>query len=784
MPETFDPYYRWLGISPKDQPPNHYRLLGIDCFEAEPDVIEGAADQRMAHLKRLNTGQHAAPAEKLLNEVAAARVCLLSPAKKAIYDEALRQQLDAVSSAETTSQPPRLAVLAVAAGLAVFVLTAAWAMLQPHRGDRSLHAERPPAIASSPSPPPGKQQSSPPAVNQEKAPAVARKEAVLPAAKSEAIVPTASQPSSPSPSGPPKKTAAAQTLARPPAPTDEAASRRPPRVGDMFKAERTKAKTPADYRALAEKFYTESRKTRNDAVRRTSLLQAALQFAITANDPALAFEIVDETSWLHEVDGLDVKTATFEKMLEAAKTLPQRARVVEQGCRLLEEDVSKEKFDLAGRLGQQLAAEAQKCQDDELATSMAAWNKQIKEQAAAFERFQQSQEALKSKPADEAANRAVAEYLCFVRGQWREGLPYLLKCGDKGLQRAAAMETPTWPTTGSAMLKLADAWWNLAQSHRGLPRGQLLSHAAAWYERARVVTSWTGSSSPKAEKQLRVIARLEAAESSGSAGHAAGAALGKDGAALRRSREAKRPHSPLVKTNGITFDLGDGVTLVVVRIPAGEFLMGDDKGRDCEKPVHKVRITKPFYLGKYDVTQQQWQAVMGDLPGSFKNRNFPREVKDPKLPVTEVRWTDCQAFLQQLTANFAGGEGRFTLPTEAQWEYACRAGTTTRYYFGNDESQLGEYAWYGANAGRMIHPVGEKRPNAWGLYDMIGNESQWCQDWYDSHYYASSPRDDPTGPSSGEKRVTRGARYSALRFGYQPDVYCVTFRVCLIPVDR
>ena len=197
----------------------------------------------------------------------------------------------------------------------------------------------------------------------------------------------------------------------------------------------------------------------------------------------------------------------------------------------------------------------------------------------------------------------------------------------------------------------------------------------------------------------------------------------------------------------LAVDLGGGVKMELILIPAGSFMMGDEKGNAWEKPVHKVNITKPFYLGKYEVTQEQWEAVMGTNPSKFKG---------PKNPVEQVSWDDCQAFLGKLNAKTGGQGGKFVLPTEAQWEYACRAGSTTRYCFGDERSGLGEHAWFAGNSGDKAHPVGGKKPNAWGLHDMHGNVYEWCADRYDSGYYAKSPVDDPRGPTTGSNRVFRG----------------------------
>ena len=144
------------------------------------------------------------------------------------------------------------------------------------------------------------------------------------------------------------------------------------------------------------------------------------------------------------------------------------------------------------------------------------------------------------------------------------------------------------------------------------------------------------------------------------------------------------------------------------------------------------------------MTQGQWQAVMGSNPSQFTG--------DPNRPVENVSWDDVQEFIRRLNAREGGATYR--LPTEAEWEYAARAGTTTRWSFGDDASQLGRYAWHDGNAGGQTHPVGQLQPNPWGLYDMHGNVWEWVQDWYGK--YASGTAVDPAGPSSGSYHVFRG----------------------------
>ena len=177
----------------------------------------------------------------------------------------------------------------------------------------------------------------------------------------------------------------------------------------------------------------------------------------------------------------------------------------------------------------------------------------------------------------------------------------------------------------------------------------------------------------------------------------------------------------------------------MVRIPAGTFVMGSNDGESDEKPARQVTVSG-FYMDKTEVTQEQYERVMGNNPGTFKGC--------PTCPVEMVSWNDAKAYCEKVGKR---------LPTEAECEYAARAGTSTKYYWGNDMD--GDYAWYYNNANSKTHPVGQKKPNAFGLYDMCGNVWEWCSDWYDKNYYRSSPADNPQGAATGSCRVLRGGSW-------------------------
>jgi formylglycine-generating enzyme required for sulfatase activity len=190
-----------------------------------------------------------------------------------------------------------------------------------------------------------------------------------------------------------------------------------------------------------------------------------------------------------------------------------------------------------------------------------------------------------------------------------------------------------------------------------------------------------------------------------------------------------------------------------VLIPAGNFMMGspdyEQHWNSSERPEHKVIIKDAFYMGKYPVTQKQWKKIMGYNPSKFRGED---------QPVESVSWRDAQEFLRRL--NEIESTNKYRLPTEAEWEYACRAGTLTKFYFGDNESRIGDYAWLNKNSSDSTHPVGEKEPNSWNLFDMYGNIKEWCQDKYHDNYNGA-PSDGSVWESGNSPfRVVRGGGFN------------------------
>ncbi len=231
-------------------------------------------------------------------------------------------------------------------------------------------------------------------------------------------------------------------------------------------------------------------------------------------------------------------------------------------------------------------------------------------------------------------------------------------------------------------------------------------------------------------------------------------------------------------------DIGNGVGIEFVLIPPGAFMMGSATGWRAERPAHKVIIPNAFYLGKYETTMGQWEQIMGadKRVTAFKTSAKSASTYNPDLPMFNLTWDECNGFIAKLREKAPGYH--FSLPTEAQWEYACRAGSTTAYCFGDDPALLEQYGSHVKDDAlpfrerTLPDKQPERKPNTWGLFNMHGSVHEWCADWYAEDYYARSPVKDPPGPATGTMRVLRGgslaafAKYarSACRRFYYPKV--------------
>ena len=227
--------------------------------------------------------------------------------------------------------------------------------------------------------------------------------------------------------------------------------------------------------------------------------------------------------------------------------------------------------------------------------------------------------------------------------------------------------------------------------------------------------------------------------------------------------------TPIANSDNITIPVKDGISIDMVRVEAGTFTMGATAEMknpdDDEKPTHQVTLTNDYYIGKYEVTQALWKAVMGKNPSLFKGDN---------LPVEQVSWDDCQEFISKL--NRITGK-IFRLPTEAEWEYAARGGNKSRGYQYSGSNNLLDVAWCGDNSGSKTRAVGTKQPNELGIYDMSGNVDEWCQDWKGA--YSSSSQVNPTGANSGSYRVCRGGSWGCIA-----RICRSSYRYCGTPVSR
>ena len=630
-PNEFDPYHRWLGIRPEEQPADHYRRLALARFEDDPEVIRDAAERQMGHVRRYALGEHRKASQKILNELAAAKACLLDERKKAKYDEQLRERITAAEEeplpiaepdADASPPPARIPAMAVyggepsafsktvsgsptgrrhrdalgrwasptgigaaVAGACILIVLALWTVAQrrPNAGDTEAVGPNVAGLTSKPPSADGKPES---------------------------------------PSAPPKDTSLAFSWAL---------------------SERDDARLWID----------------DDAKRLPEDGDEPLCFPVSPGKHTVKVE----RQGFEPIDVSDIQVSEGESTPVFLRwhPLPQEATVV------------------------------------------FSW------------------------PPSERTNAAL----------WIDGQPKsFADDGDVMLRFAVT------PATHSIRVE-REGFKPIVFSDVRFTEGESRILSLAW----RPIST---------EPPLAVAPFDEA--------------------------QARRHQSTWADHLGLDVEITNSIGMRLALIPPGEFTMGSPKSdaKACvwESPQHNVRITRPFYFGVYEVRQAEYENVMGTNPSYFKGADNP---------VEQLSWDDAVQFCKRLSAK----EGRtYRLPTAAEWEYACRAGTRTRYSFRDDLASLKEYAWYMENSERKAHPVGERKPNAWGLRDMHGNVWEWCADWFDD-YYAVSPTNDPPGPEVGVNRVSRGGGWrldagycrSANRYGVSPSDrgYDLGFRVARSP---
>jgi len=871
MADAFDPYYTWLAIPPEDQPPTLYRLLGLRPFEDNPEVIENVASQRTAYLRTLQAGSHAQESQRLFNEVAAARACLLNRGRKGLYDAKLREQmrqqaegrpneelsatlasfLQMVEKEQLQPRPPREPaatdaesihdvspakagslvanlsaifgevtaaetwtrkhdiLVGTASGVTVFlVLTlTTWLLFSGGGSDAKKIAVQtapaPRAAAVSPGPTagaPSPQPASEPVERPGKRPSI-------PGAPSAGEGPPSVEPgaaSNPSASNPPSaQTPGAGTGDTPAAPGGDAPpgpnapgsppapaarQRQPvPSAGDQQEAIQqidkiyeVSKKTPPQKREIARDLLRMAGQSAQPA-EQFACLRRSMELASAAGDAQLMIEAIDAMDRRFEIDVLMAKGKMLRSFAEVAGDAASLESLVAATRRYVRESAAADRYDFATSIATATFQACQRAQGAAFRREMHDLRRQVEKLRDDYEKVQQATAALAANPDDPAANLAMGRFHCFVRGEWDRGLPHLAKGSDAALAGPAGKDLAA-PSQPADQVAVGDGWWGLAQSAAEPDKSALLRRARHWYQRAR--PALVGLEKAKVDKRLAESAHVAKATDVAEAAPAAApsdTAVAVDIPGIQAPAERPKPPEPTGLAAEITLELATGVQLGMVLIRPGEFMMGSNDFAPDERPAHKVTITRPFYLGKHEVTQQQWQALMGGNPSNFQA---------PGAPVDQVTWNASQGFLAKLNEMFPDAEVAFCLPTEAQWEYACRAGTAGQWYCG-DVEHLETCAWFSTNSGERTHPVGQKKPNAWGLYDMLGNVVEHCADWYSETYYAESPGANPPGPASGELRVMRGGGFAGTpkfcratsRQSYRPgesDFRC-GFRVAAMP---
>jgi formylglycine-generating enzyme required for sulfatase activity/serine/threonine protein kinase len=488
-------------------------------------------------------------------------------------------------------------------------------------------------------------------------------------------------------------------------------------IQQIFESDYAAAKTAEGKTALMQKLLAQADTTSDDPAAKFVLLSSARDLAMDLLDTTTIEKCVDELGTRYQVDTMAMLAETYSKLAAKSRAAAGNKVLAERALVLAERARAEQQWDAAEQLLKAASITAGKARDAAFVKEAKARSEQLVDERRELDSVQKAEATLAKNPDDPQANLLLGKYFCLAE-DWSRGLAHLIKGSDEDLKALATKSLPA-PSEPAAIADLGDAWWQAADKRKSKDNELLRAGARHWYGQA--LPGVSGIVRTKLEKRLATV---------------------ENPAAPRKPLAASK-----TTPQELTFALAPGISMSFRLIPAGTFTMGTSGSPEAEKQ-HKVTITQPFYLGITEVTQAQWLVVMGNNPSAYSG--------DLSRPVEQVSWNDTQQFLAKL-APLAKSRGlKLQLPSEAEWEYACRAGTSTVYSFGNDLAMLPEFAWFRESSGGTSHPVGQLKPNPWGLYDMHGNVWEWCSDWHARDYYGQSPPSDPSGPASGTRRVLRG----------------------------
>jgi formylglycine-generating enzyme required for sulfatase activity len=556
---------------------------------------------------------------------------------------------------------------------------------------------------------------------------------------------------------------ASQILAQQKAPIPDAQAEQAARkiANEIYGGRFQQAKNAADKAALAIEMIDSALTVQNGTADQYILLEIAREVAAGTGEAPTAIRATDELAQRFDVPVGKLKTESLMTAANRATVSSQHKAIVEAALGVTGDLANADEYDTAIKLCEAVQSSAKKAKEIALIKELVARADELREQQKAAQVYRDALAVMDDDPIEPLGYLSAGRFLCFVKGDWVKGVPYLALGSDAELKTVAVMELRK-TSTAEGQVGIGDAWWAVAETRQGTERDSLRLRAGFWYRQAEPQLA-AGLGRLKITQRLAEVSKLGWPIPGPSSRPAlAVAPFDEKTAKQHQTAWGKHLNLPVEQTNSI------GMTLVL--IPPGEFDMGSSAQEvaellreakqlkspqwyidrvPSEAPQHRVRITKPFYLGVCEVTQAEYERLMGSNPSRFKG--------SPTRPVEQMTWYDAVEFcrrLSELTAEKMIG-AVYRLPTEAEWEYACRAGTATRYSFGNDDSLPSRHAWWENKLSDTTQPVGRLKPNAFGLYDMHGNVWEWCSDWYGSGYYGASPMDDPTGPASGTDHADR-----------------------------